>query len=230
MQFRPPREQHIVRFERDVPKAIFRRDSEKLGCADVDLAPEVPGQAYCQVCGNAIPVETDDRPGYAEEPRSLIARLQELDLDVLADDLQAVGACICSRVRPGELRNRVALHPEPTAFELANLDARIADQDPVDLDLPVEDKARHRDADTHALRGNGTRRIVGTNQFGVIELELRPAQTPARIHTGEFDLHADGVACPALQLFLVLRQSRQEQSEQADHDGEQDQQGGRRVG
>ena len=202
---------------------------------DRQAVAEGLGQIDICIDGHAYVVTADHESRDLEDFGPLIARLQEMHFNVLQSYFDGAETLARGRTRGRAARrqklvNGAALHDPGAVFELADLNARVSDDDPVNDSLAVEQKVTERHADADLVGRNDASHRLRRDQFGVIEFNFRATQSPTRVHAREFDRHPDRRTRPAFDVFLVFRQARQEQPKQPNCNCEQDYDAARQVG
>ncbi len=230
LQSGPAREIDVIGRDDEVPTSLLLRHRIQLGRRNTHLLTQVFGQAECCIQREAFAVNIHPQALYVEKPRSLVTWLQEDHFDVLADDLHLRRCALALFSEQQPILRRRTLEPPAAVRELPDFDAGIPDDDTINDAFALEQQSRKGNTDAHFLGCHDALLGIYSNQLGVIKRQFRPTQAPSRIHAGELDLHTDSGTGPALDAFLVLRQSRQKQPKQADGDRQQNNDAGRRVG
>ncbi len=101
-------------------------------CRQVDLSAELRRQSSDRVDGDTFFIDARDDTTHREVEGLLVARLEELDNDVLADDVDFDRAWRAVTALTEQLLQWGPLDPPSTVLKLAYLDVGVPDQDTVD--------------------------------------------------------------------------------------------------
>ncbi len=202
-----PCQLQCLRMHRHVPRRVAIASTRGLRARGVQRRAEFGRQYGIELEGRALRVSLHVHARHLDSGALRIAAAQDIDTDVLTDQGQFVDGS--GSVRE-QVLERDALEKPLAVGLLAQLDRAVLDANRVHHELLFEQELWQGHDDAHLARCNQPRAGRGTRKLRVVKGQLGAAQTPAGIHPGEPDLHADRLARPGFQFVLVLRQARQE--------------------